>query len=58
MDTYYRTAITRKPGKNFAEGLTTSKLGPPDYELMKVIELDMSELRKMDGGLTCLSLRF
>jgi dimethylargininase len=25
---------------------------------MKVIELDMSEVRKMDGGLTCLSLRF
>ena len=25
---------------------------------MKIIELDMSEFRKMDGGLTCLSLRF
>ncbi|MBW2410598.1 MAG: amidinotransferase, partial [Deltaproteobacteria bacterium] len=25
---------------------------------MKVIELDMSEVRKMDGGLTCLSIRF
>ena len=25
---------------------------------MKIIELDMSEVRKMDGGLTCLSLRF
>jgi dimethylargininase len=25
---------------------------------LEVIELDMSEVRKMDGGLTCLSLRF
>jgi len=25
---------------------------------MRVVELDMSEARKMDGGLTCLSLRF
>jgi dimethylargininase len=25
---------------------------------LKVIELDVSEVRKMDGGLTCLSLRF
>jgi dimethylargininase len=24
----------------------------------EVIELDVSEMRKMDGGLTCLSLRF
>lgn len=27
-------AITRKPGENFAQGITTSDLGPPDYELM------------------------
>jgi hypothetical protein len=27
-------AITRKPGKNFAEGLTTAKLGQPDYQLI------------------------
>jgi dimethylargininase len=25
---------------------------------MPIIELDVSEVRKMDGGLTCLSLRF
>lgn len=25
---------------------------------LKIVELDMSETRKMDGGLTCLSLRF
>jgi len=28
-------AITRKPGANFATGLTTSSLGSPDYGLMK-----------------------
>ena len=49
-------AITRKPAKNFAKGLTTAKLGKPNYELilkqhaayvkalkvggLKVIELD------------------
>jgi dimethylargininase len=27
-------AITRKPGMNFAQGITTSGLGTPDYELM------------------------
>ena len=25
---------------------------------MRIIELDVSEVRKMDGGLTCMSLRF
>jgi dimethylargininase len=25
---------------------------------LAIIELDVSEVRKMDGGLTCLSLRF
>jgi len=34
MKTYFTTAITRKPGKNFALGLTTSDLGPPDYGLI------------------------
>ena len=28
------TAITRKPGSNFADGLTTADLGQPDYGLM------------------------
>jgi dimethylargininase len=27
-------AITRKPGRNFAQGITSSDLGPPDYSLM------------------------
>ena len=27
-------AITRKPGSNFAQGITNSKLGAPDYSLM------------------------
>ena len=34
MDVYFTTAITRKPGKNFAEGLTTSNLGMPDYDVV------------------------
>ena len=31
---YFTHAITRKPGKNFSRGLTTSKLGLADYELI------------------------
>ena len=31
---YFKTAITRKPAKDFARGLTTSKLGSPDCALM------------------------
>ena len=27
----YTRAITRKPGRNFADGITTSKMGRPDY---------------------------
>jgi dimethylargininase len=34
MKAYFKTAITRKPGKNFAEGLTNSELGSPDYKLI------------------------
>jgi dimethylargininase len=34
MDPYFTTAITRTPGKNVAQGLTTSDLGAPDYELI------------------------
>lgn len=34
MDRYFTTAITRTPAKSFAEGLTTSNLGPPDHEKM------------------------
>lgn len=70
----YTRAITRKPGTNLAQGLTASTLGLPSYELsvkqheayvetlkllgLTVIELDVSEMQKMDGGLTCLSIRF
>jgi dimethylargininase len=28
----YLKAIVRRPGKNFAEGITTSNLGKPDFE--------------------------
>ncbi len=30
----FTTAITRKPGRNFTQGITTSNLGPPVYPLM------------------------
>ena len=32
----FRSAIVKKPCKNFSQGLTTSSLGFPDYE--KVLE--------------------
>lgn len=31
---HFKIAITRKPGENFAQGITTSNLGTPSYELM------------------------
>ena len=31
----FKEAITRKPGKNFASGLTSSDLGTPKFELIK-----------------------
>lgn len=34
MEAYFQTAIARKPGKNFASGLTGSKLGSPAYDIM------------------------
>lgn len=48
-------ALTRKPGKNFIQGLTTANLGPPNYELilkqhaayvdaLKAIGIDVIEL--------------
>jgi dimethylargininase len=33
MQTMFKHAITRKPGKTFDRGITTSDLGVPDYEL-------------------------
>jgi len=32
--TSFTSAIVRKPGETFAEGITTSKLGAPDYAVM------------------------
>jgi dimethylargininase len=56
MNTNFTYAITRRPGKNFAQGLTTANTGPPSYALilqqhrsyvetlksigLKIIELD------------------
>jgi len=48
-------ALTRKPGKNFNQGLTTANLGPPNYELilkqhasyvdaLKTVGIDVIEL--------------
>ncbi|MCG6908922.1 MAG: amidinotransferase [Deltaproteobacteria bacterium] len=34
MKTEFTRAIVRKPGPNFADGLTTSDLGRPDFDLM------------------------
>jgi dimethylargininase len=34
MKMNFKYAITRKPGKNFADGLTTSDLRPSDYQLV------------------------
>lgn len=39
------------------KGFPTAKSVAERYA-SKVIELDMTEFRKMDGGLTCLSLRY
>jgi dimethylargininase len=34
MEAYFKTAITRKPGKSFAQGLTTSNFGAPAFDLV------------------------
>ena len=34
MSKMFKNAVVRKPGYNFARGITTSNLGPPHYELM------------------------
>ena len=55
----YTNAITRKPCKNFADGLTTSDMGKPDYKLMlrqhvnyvdalKSLGLQVTELEALD----------
>jgi dimethylargininase len=49
MDSYFTTAITRKPGKNFAEGLTTSNLGMPDYEVVLKQHTDYIDALKSIG---------
>ncbi len=48
----FTKAIARIPGKSMVKGITNADLGVPDYDL------DMSEFGKLDGGLSCLSLRF
>ncbi len=57
MEISFTFAITRTPGENFAQGLTTANIGPPNYQLilqqhisyvktlksigLKIIELDV-----------------
>ena len=45
----FKYAITRKPGKNFAQGITTSNLGMPNYELiLKQHETYIKALKSLD----------
>ena len=37
---------------------TRKSLLASDLNILNIIELDVSEVRKMDGGLTCMSVRF
>lgn len=68
----FAEAIVRAVPATIEAGITSAKLGKPDYEMAReqhdrfvgalergyeVIELEMSEFRKLDGGLSCLSLR-
>jgi dimethylargininase len=58
MEVKLTVAITRRPGRNFDQGLTRSKLGKPNYELalkqhasyvnaLKTIGLDVIELESL-----------
>ena len=60
----FTNAITRKPGKNFADGLTTSNLGEPNYELilkqhqnyintLKALKIDVIELETLSDFPDC-----
>lgn len=59
----FKRAILRTPSKSMISGLSTANLGTPNYELAlvqhkKYIEVEVSEFKKLDGGLSCLSLRY
>jgi dimethylargininase len=56
----FTQAITRKPGEDFAQGITTAGLGVPDYPLMleqhavyvstlRLLELEVLELEPLPG---------
>jgi len=51
----FNHAITRKPGANFGDGLTTSDLGMPDFKKMTV-QHDVYESALKDLGLTVITL--
>jgi dimethylargininase len=51
----FSTAITRKPGRNFAEGITTSDLDEPDFD--KLISQHTAYIKTLqDLGLTVIEL--
>jgi len=45
----FSTAITRKPGENFAQGITTANLGKPSYAVMMAQHKAYIETLKMVG---------
>jgi len=50
-------AVVRKPGPDFHEGLTTSNLGKPDYEKMKIQhEAYVDKLRELKLSVTVLEV--
>jgi len=49
MDMKFTYAITRKPGENFAQGLTTANIGPPNYQLISQQHISYVETLKSIG---------
>ncbi len=66
ITTSIESAIVRPPSATFAKGISTSLLMASGHPRSRaflsdlghtVVPLDVTEFRKMDGGLSCLSLR-
>jgi dimethylargininase len=49
MDIKFTYAITRKPGGNFEQGLTTANIGPPNYQLILQQHMSYVETLKSIG---------
>jgi N-dimethylarginine dimethylaminohydrolase len=54
----FTRAIVRPPSPNFAAGGYPQMSAALESRGCRTVPLEMSEFRKMDGGLSCLSLRF